>query len=340
MRRARLAILLSSAAVAAGVAGTMAARTAEPPHGPLPKQAALLPPDASFVLGVDLRRLVESPLYTRFNGGPLEQRKQSWVDLERLTGLNAERDLTHLIAAGSGRSDDSGLALLLGPFERSKIEAALGKDKAVAATSREHAGRKLWMLEPRAGQKPQAMSVLDDGVIAAGSPVEVEAAIDRQKARGPGLTENATLTALAAKIDPSATFWMCGDQGLLSTVSGSSAKTAGWTIPAIKTFVASGTLDPDVAATILAQTADDGSAKNVTDLLRGLLVMLTMQAGEQQGLKDLASGIAIEQQGTEVKIGARFSYDTLARLAPPRPEPTPTPLPTRAPAVNKPPRKN
>jgi hypothetical protein len=341
MRRVRLFIVLGLAGATAGVIGSnITARTAEPASA-LPPQAALLPADATFVMGVDLRRLVESPLYKRFGSGPLESRKEAWAELERRTGVDPEKDLTHMIAAGSGRSDASGVALLLGRFERTKVEAALTR-ASTADGAREHAGRKLWLFEPKPGQKAQAVAVLDDGVMAAGSPAEVEAAIDRQKSKEPGLTGNATLVALAAKIDPASTFWMCGDQGLLSTVGGASPQTAGWTIPSVKTFVASGDLDPDVVASIVAQTTDDAAAKSVSDMLRGLLAMVTMQAGQQPALKELASGIAIEQQGPEVKIAARFSYDTLAKLSTPAPAPTATPAPPAppAPAPRKQPRKN
>jgi hypothetical protein len=262
---------------------------------------------------------VASPFYKRFRSGPLESGRATWSDLERRTGLTPERDLTQMIMAGTGGRADSGVAVVLGTFPRGKVETALAGASGVS--SAQHKGRKVWTFEPGPGKKAQSLSVVDDGVLVVGPTADVHAALDRQGAKAPGLKANEGLAALAGKVAPGATFWMCGDQGLVSAVGNAASNTAGWTVPAIKTLIISGDLDPDIRATILAGAADEAGAKGVADMARGLLGLLALQATKRPELQELTSGIDISQQGPEVKIGVRLSYETAAKLQP-APQPT------------------
>jgi hypothetical protein len=323
MGRGRVVVFCSFSIAAAGMVAAMAAvaaRTAEPTRPSLPAHAAFLPAESTFVMGLDVKRLVASPLYQRFKSGPLQSGRETWSELERRTGLIPERDLDQMLMAGTGGRGDSGIALVTGSFQQSKVEGTLAKAAGVSGAV--HKGRKVWTFEPGAGRKTQALSVVDDGAIVAGPLPDVHAALDRHESKAAGLKGNPGLSALVEKVTPGVTFWMCGDQGLVSAVGNTTANTAGWTVPAIKTLVISGDLDPDIRGTILAGTADDAGAKGVADMARGLMGLLAMQATKRPELQDLASGIDIAQQGSDVKIGVRLSYETFARL-----QATPTPRP-------------
>jgi hypothetical protein len=57
-----------------------------------------------------------------------------------------------------------------------------------------------------------------------------------------------------------------------------------------------------------------------------------MGAGQKPELKELTSGIQVAQEGTEVRLSAKVSHDTLSRLqAPARPTPETTPASRPAP---------
>jgi hypothetical protein len=326
MSRGRVLAVSSVILALAGVVAALAVRSDGPVRPSLPQQAAALPAEATFIMGVDVPRFMASPFYRQLGGGPMPARREAWQQLQRWTGLDPERDLTQMIVAGSGSGRDAaGLALILGRFARKTVETTLAA--AGGPTSQEHGGLRIWTLPTSGGaaDKPACLALVEDGVAIAGPAADVEAAIDRRAAKTPGLSPEGRLAGLMQRLEPGATFWMVGDQGLVSAVSGAGAA-GGWTIPSIRTLVVSGFLDPDVRATILADTPDAAEAKKVADMLRGLMGLAAMQAARRPEIQDLTSGVDIGQQDAVVKIGVRVGYDTLAKLqATPRPSPTSPP---------------
>lgn len=324
--RIALALLLSTAAV--GGIAAVATRTPEAGRFTLPAEVALLPPQSSFVAGVDVQRLVASPAYQRF-------RRESppgvdmWAEIEKRTGVRPERDVTSVVMASD--STGSGLTVVLGRFERGKVEAALGAMSGIAA--REHGQRKIWASSAQAGGKEHAVAVVDDGLLLMGSTREVEAGLERRDTKAPGLIGNAPLLTLTARVEPGATFWMCGDQGGMAAAGNLAPQAAGWTLPQVKTFVVSGDIDPELRATLVAETADETAAKSVADMVRTVMGLVAMQGAQRPELRELTSGIQVTQQGAEVRIAARIAHDTLAKLQA-RPRPTPRPS---APAESQPP---
>ena len=327
MSRGRLILFSASFLTVLGLAAKAALPPAPAPFA-LPAQASVLPPKASFVAGVDFQRLVASTAYQRFKReSTITGREDAMAEMQKRTGLDPERDIRSFIVASD--SAGSSLSLVLGSFERAKVETALGA--TAGFSSREHAGRKIWKSDAStAGQKDYAAAVLGDGALILGTSAEVEAGLDRQSSKAAGLTTNAGMLALLARVEPGATFWLAGDQGLASA-AGSLAPQATGMVPSMKSLVMSGDLDPEIRASIIAEAADDTAARNMAEMVRAVIGMVGMQAAQRPELRELTSGIQIAQQGPEVKISARVSHDTLSRLqARPTPSPAPRSRPTAA----------
>ena len=69
MNKSRLVVLASTLIVGAGALTAVGALYLDPARaavGPLPAEGLALPADAQFVMGIDVRRFVASPFYTRF----------------------------------------------------------------------------------------------------------------------------------------------------------------------------------------------------------------------------------------------------------------------------------
>ena len=113
MIRSRLALSLAAALVGLGLAtalGVLVLAPARAAVGPLPVEGLVLPSGARFLMGVDVKRLVQSPLYARFAKGPGGMRPDAFKSLEERTGLNPERDVRELVVAGIARLQAGGLA--------------------------------------------------------------------------------------------------------------------------------------------------------------------------------------------------------------------------------------
>lgn len=324
MTRTRTFLIASFCLVAAGVVAAVAARGTDAARsGLLPAEASILPADASLVVGVDVARLVSSPLYQRLIQTPGFNPPDVWTELQQHAGLRPEHDFRQFILAAEGRTNGAVLGLLLGSFERSRLDRALGG--VASLTRRERKGRTMWITKPTPAQKESALAVLEDGLLVAGTVDAVGAALERRSEGGQGLLGNAPLLALVQQVKPSATVWACGNQGLFAATVNVSPAAAGWNIPSLKTVVASADLAPDLDAVVQADSDDDASAKTMSGMLQGMLGLLTMQAGTRTELKELVSGIDVRQTGAQVNVRAHLRYDTLFKLlATPPPPATPT----------------
>jgi hypothetical protein len=339
MIRRRTALVVSLLLAAVVGAALLAPRTAATTRATLlPPEAALLPPDASFVLGLDLARFLASPFYLRYGAAAARPTPGApatpfdpWADLAKRAGLKPERDLRQIIAAGDGSPNGTVIGVLLGKFEASPLEKALGQTAGIRR--REHKEGTIWIVpaSPGAGKTDTGFAVVDDGVAVAGPPDAVGLALERRARKSNGLLGNAALMALVERAQPNATFWLCGDSSTLAAATNAVPGAGGISLPALKSFVVSGDLIPDVSALIIGEAADEQSAKNVADMAQGILALVAMQGAQKPELRDLATGLTIAAEGPQVKIGARLKYDTLEKLmatptarlpTPPTPRPT------------------
>src|SRR5712691_3740008 len=132
MRRSRAVVLgaVSVVAVGAGLAlGAIYLSPARAAVGPLPAEGLSLPAESRFVVGIDVRRFVASPLYRRY-AGKMPVRPQAFADLQERTGLDPERDIDQVVIAGQGPTrTDQGVVLVLGRFDRYKLSRAIETDK-------------------------------------------------------------------------------------------------------------------------------------------------------------------------------------------------------------------
>ena len=95
--------------------------------GPLPPEALVLPADARFVMGFDVKRFTASPFYARY-ASQRGMQPEALRELEEKTGLNPERDVDQIVVAGGERrrSGSPGLALALGRFDLYKHRPGAG----------------------------------------------------------------------------------------------------------------------------------------------------------------------------------------------------------------------
>jgi hypothetical protein len=334
VRRTALVVSLALATLTAGI--LLAPRTgATTKPTLLPAEAALLPPDASFVVGLDLARFLASPLYQRYGTParpvprPTANPLDPWTDVMRRAGLKPERDLRQLIVAGDARPGGAVVAVFLGKFEASPLEKALAQTAGMRR--REHKQTTIWIVPggPQAGSTDTGFAVVGNGVAVTGPPDAVGLALDRHARGSRGLLGNAGLLALVERAQPTATFWLAGDSSMLATATNVVPGAGGISFPQLKSLVVSGDVIPDLSAVIVGEAADAPSAKNVADLAQGLLAIAALQ--QKPGLRDFATALTIAHEGPQVKINARLTYDTLEKLmaTPTAASPTPRKVDSR-----------
>lgn len=318
MSRSRLVVAAATAVVGVGAAvalGVSLLGSAKAAVGPLPGEALLLPADASFVGGIDVKRFTESAFYAKYASPRARSRPETFRELEEKTGLNPERDLDQIVMAGTpaGRAS-SGMVVALGRFDRAKLSLAIEAGKR--ASSKSVQGVTVYLFNENRGGAG-ALAFLDDRTLLLGSQAAVEQAIASAASGGKSLKQNEAIMRLLERVRPDATFWMVGDQSLLQNMPKElPAGPAGQQIalPGLRTLAVSGDLDPMIAVEISGEAVDEAAAKNLADVVRGFVALAALQANQKPELKELAAAISVTAEATSVRVNARVPYEVLDSL--------------------------
>jgi hypothetical protein len=331
MSRSRAVVLgaVSVVAVGAGLAlGAIYLSTARAAVGPLPAVGLSLPAESRFVVGIDVRRFVASPLYRRY-AEKMPVRPQAFADLQERTGLDPERDIDQVVIAGQGPTrSDQGVVLVLGRFDRYKLSRAIETEKRGGVTWKDYQGTTVYLFGEAANRRSGAVAFLDDHTIVLGGRPLVESVIANHASGGGSLRSNAKVVSLLEQVRPGATFWMVGDQSLMDqmprSVPAPGAPMSGpapmqsLQLPGLKSVVVTGDLDPVMAVEATGEAADEAAAKNLADVVRGFVALAALQANQRPELRDLASAVSVSTEATRVHVAARFPYELIDSLQPKR----------------------
>jgi hypothetical protein len=304
--------------------------------GPLPPQALSLPAGTRFVMGLDVKRFVASPFYTRYSGvARSANRPQAFAELEEKTGLNPERDVDQVYVAGgdipTGPRANAGLVVVTGRFDRYKVAHAIETEKR-GVTSKTVQGTTVYLFnEDRSGRGNGAAAFLDDNTIVFGGQAAVEQTVAARARGDVPLRNNTALLSLIEGVKPGSTFWMVGDQTLLANMPkaipgpGGPGTSQSLELPALKSLVVTGDLDPQISLDLTGETPDEASAKNLADVVRGFVALASLQANQKPEFKQLASAVSVTTEATRVHVAARFPYELLDSLQPRRSATAPPP---------------
>jgi hypothetical protein len=127
---------------------------------------------------------------------------------------------------------------------------------------------------------------------------------------------------------------MVGDQSLLAGMPtsvpapGASADGASVNLPALRSLTVTGDLDPQVSLNVVGEAADELAAKNLADVVRGFVALMSLQAQQKPELRQLASAVTVATEQNRVLVSARVPYELLDAMQP-------RPKPSAEPAVKK-----
>jgi hypothetical protein len=322
MSGSRRVVFLSMVVVGLGAVGALGAFFLDPARaavGPLPAEGLLLPADARFVVGLDVKRFTASPLYKKFAA---QARPDAFRDLEEKTGLNLERDVDQVLIAGRAAGGSvPGVAIVLGSFDTYKLGRAIETNPKAPVGGRAFLGYTEYVFN-EAGKEPGAVAFLDRQALVIGTEAAVEAALTAKAQGATPLRTNPSIMGLLERVKPGSTVWMVGDQSLLQNLPATIPAPGGGgsgnsiALPALKSLIITGDLDPMVALSITGDTPDEAAARNLGDIVRGFVALASLQANQRPEFKDLASAISVTTEASRVQVNARIPYAMLDAFQP------------------------
>jgi len=277
-----------------------------------PQELQYVPSQVAVVAYADVRAVMTSELRQRIHeAAPVPETGQQ--EFENKTGINIETDIDHVVAClEPGPQGDNGEGLLLarGRFNDAKIESLM---RAHGAMVEDYHGKRLITADKYQHGDTLSVAFLEPGLVAVGSTPVVRRAIDLRNG-GDNVTNNDELMGQVRSLE-SGNAWAVGRFDALRTKAHIPEGMASQ-IPPITWFSVSGRVNGGVRGVIRAETADEQSATNLRDVVRGFMALAKMQAGAKPEFNAMLQSLELGGTGKTVALSFAVpaeAFDALAR---------------------------
>jgi hypothetical protein len=277
--------------------------------GPLAAEALILPGDAAFIGGVDVKRITSGANYKKYLSASMGEMSSGLKELEQKTGINPERDVAKLFFAGRKQGGkDAGMALFIGRFDPARIGKAILADERHKTTTRTVEGVTVYVQEGSG----TAVAVPSETLALVGSPELVEATLANRAKGAKPLASNEKLGATLRGLPPTPAIWVVAGSELIDELPKPGAGAPN--VPMPRSLVLTGEVDPNVLLRLSGEMADEAAAKNLAETITGFKAMAAMMAGDKPEVKDAADALTVKAEAKQVVLTMQLSPALLEKL--------------------------
>jgi hypothetical protein len=265
-----------------------------------PALSTLVPADTTLLAGVRVEDLKKSPIYQKYLA---QQAIEPMDEFAREFGIDPRKDLWELLFISNGKE-----SVVLG---RGKFS-----NEAEPRLERERQGAKRFNYRgfTMVGDDNNAVLMLGPSVMGIGDTAGLKRVVDaRDKTNGPP----AGLAARIKDIPAGAAFWAATLGSPISVPPNAEGTAA--TVVKILRSVESGSIYFDLRTAISGKAvgvaANDASAKELHDALRGLLGIAKAMGGKNDvRMQRVLDGLRVTQEGRNVNIYIEEQEDAISTL--------------------------
>jgi hypothetical protein len=281
-----------------------------------PDELQYVPADATVVAYANVREIMDSNFRQRFR--QFEPNTQERDEFEQKTGVNIDTDVNSVVAAltSSPSAGPHGMLVLArGRFDHAKIEAlALEHGGKVEDYPTSEGVKRLITHTTEQGTPDMAIGFLEGDLIAIGGYDAIKKAIEAKRG-GNIVSVNGDVMKQISQIDAS-NAWAVGRFDAIANDAQIPSEIRAH-LPAIHTFSAATYINGGVQGVFKIEARDDESAKNIRDVLNGLLALAKMQASAKPELKTMADSLQLSGDGKNVALSFTLPselFDALEQL--------------------------
>ncbi len=268
-------------------------------HQAGPEDLAFVPPDAIAVGYANVQEVMASELRQRLrrlqDANPDSQERH---DFEEKTGVNVERDIDAVVGAllpASGDKEGNPLVLARGRFDQVRIEGL----------ARDHGGdvsdyQGVRVIAHAGDERTMALGFLAPGIVAVGSLDSVKGAIDAKRS-GRNVMSNTEIMRLVGELDGN-NAWAVGRFDAMASTTGLAGELQ-QRMPTVSWFSAAGHLNGGITGTFKAEAKDDEAAKNLRDMMRGVVAMVKLQSDSKPEMRAFVDSLQLGGEGKTVAVG-------------------------------------
>ena len=276
-----------------------------------------IPSDCQFVFGVNVRKLVNSPAFSKLQTQPVGNDLSSFIEK---TGVDPRRDVSYLLGAGRGgaQSRNEGVVIVSGTFNQERINAFIRSKSAPSEV--QYAGSTVMMIpDSNNVDLKNGIAFLNDSEIALGELESLKAVLDIKAKGNQSILSSETLAPLIRSIGSGEMFWFAGDaSSMLSRAPAAAAAPLRMSASSIRSVVGTLNLTDAVTGRITATALNPDAAVKLADAFRGFIALGQLAGNEHPELKALLGGLAVSQNSTRVSIDLAFSAELLDKLSRPQ----------------------
>jgi len=301
-----------------------------------PGELAYIPSDARVVAYANVREIIDSELHQKLKTLHQSRSDDGLARFEAETGVDVTRDVDYVVAVmgGAAGTPNQGPPLVLarGRFDEVRVE---GLVRGKGGTVEDYKGQRLFTYKEADNQEavPVAMTFLEPGLIAMGADSAVRGTIDVRTGAA-NATQNEELMRLVKDANDGGNAWVVARFDALAS-NGQVPSDMLARLPAINWVTITSHVNGGIRAAVRAETRDESAAKNLREVLQGMLALARLQTGQRAELTGIVNSIELGGEGKNVSLALSVpieAIDLLAGLAAPRPAPdAPAAEPTPAP---------
>ena len=168
----------------------------------------MIPKSSTGVLGVDVKRLMETEAVAKALQDP--KAKEKYDEFVKMSGIDPMKDISYLgiglVGTLSGSAPEGGAIISL-KYDKAKLQSLI-KEKAPAAKEEVYNGVTIYSnIDGDKTKQTTRAAFLDAGHIVLGSEKGVKAIIDVHQKKAESLAKNPELTGILKKVDKSGLLW-------------------------------------------------------------------------------------------------------------------------------------
>jgi hypothetical protein len=272
-----------------------------------------VPEDAAIVAYANVRDVMQSELRQRLVKLDESSEERGRDEFLRETGIDIERDITHVVAfvtaKGETGHEANGLVLARGKFNPARIEALAiehggrvesykGKKVFTGMGGKSHPGG--------SHEARMAVSFVEDGLAVMGQADLVRQAIDRGgNGTGRSIKDNPDFRSRLGGMT-GGSLWAVGRFDSIASRAHLPSEVSD-RIPPITWFAASGHINGGMQAVLKAEVQTDEAANNLRDIIRGFAALAKMSAGNRPEMQALWPEVELGGTGNTVSVSFAVS---------------------------------
>lgn len=270
-----------------------------------------VPANAAIVMNVDLDQVRALPLYQMVWGmvGSNPEVAGILTEIQTQTGFDPNLHVNTFLLAISAEDEDRLVGFVEGTFDVARIQTYLATLPLTEITTVPHGAYTLYH-DPSEGTDEAYFTFVNDGLVAFGSQLDLQAALDNVAGTGTNISTNAALQGVISATDMAGAFWFSA--ALTPEIQ---AEMTGSPLAGVTALRGGGNFSGglNVAYTLTAADAA-GAAGLQTFVNETLSGARTDPQVAAMGLTSVLDSVSVTSAGTEVTVTAAIPEATLNQV--------------------------